>query len=301
MANLSSGCRKSGRCSCIHLYDDYTPVPGSGTSDDPYIHERPAVKCITRKNGTAIDYNATTGCFILPRHVTELVIDGRAYAPDLNGRVTLPSNLNIHLSAFKIRDPNSNVLDVTEGTLVNFIMDGDPTVGVVGNEYPVISGSSVVFPQMKVREIREDFNQTLIGTNSAGGISLNVTDGATVNLAELNFGRQKLTQYTLHLSLAIQENDASIAPGNGEYVIFKPEIVPDVTATGLSTIGELPALVWAPDNGYGHKRYSLSIGIVTSTAQSVSTAELKLTKLLSANLNGSRDIRCEFQAYLVSV
>jgi hypothetical protein len=220
--------------------------------------------------------------------------------PDLKGRLLLPSNLNINLTSFKIRDGEGAIAEIVEGTVAEIRMDGEGAVGHFDREIPTIVGKAIVLPQMKVREYRVDFNQTQIGTSEVGGIPLNIAEGDSVDLTSLQFSSQKLTQYTLNLSIAIQENASNLPATTAEYVVFKPYLDLE-NATGI-IYDEFPNLIWSPDYGFGHKRYSMTTSIRTEALQGVGASTiLRLQKKASSNLQGSRDIRCEFQAFLVSV
>lgn len=66
-------------CNCRHLYEARggEPVRGSGSLDDPYLHERPRTTClVTADNPTVpLPINAADACVALPSYVESVVID----------------------------------------------------------------------------------------------------------------------------------------------------------------------------------------------------------------------------------
>ncbi len=175
MACVSRRCAQEGRCNCTHLYDDGTPVSGSGVSDDPYLHESETFECIIDSNGIEVPIDSNR-CVTLPQNVSSILLDdGSVLMPDDDGRIQLPAE---GISSFKFLDTDLNELIISTGMTVSFMSDGQDTGVITGHTGPTIVGNNIEFPQFRSDRYKGSrtlafSGDPLVGNKFVAGIGLN--------------------------------------------------------------------------------------------------------------------------------
>ena len=251
MANCESRrCPQNGRCNCHHIYDDGSPVPGSGVSDDPYVFESPKVKEIRRPDGGEITLGSS-GCLTLDDFIESVIIETNdtVIFPDESGKLTLPEQ---GLTELLITDHTGASLTISKGDSVFFGTDGDASTDYViqGYEQPTINGNSIVFPQLK--STRFQGSGTLL---SAGQTKTNLP--TTFDLFTYNVARTKTTLY-LYSGFVKIYADQDVVLNQDDYLAFNIQIFGEggpYVVSPWSSLGSIRTMAWDRAPGSSSKNF----------------------------------------------
>lgn len=247
-------CRNAGRCSCLHVYDDGTPVPGDGSQNNPYVHAQPPIVCVLDSNGAPIPPDQNR-CITLPPYAKGLRVggpDGTILYPNANGEIIIPADF---ISGFSIFDSDGTELFVQNGGSVLYDIDGGPSqsYGLNNNEWPIITGNTVVFPTMKVVE------QAAGNIGVGSGLVLPL-DGTTVPVFDpmVPVPALKNTNYNVNLDISMQNDSPTGNPGQ------QPQNLRDFVEFEVlftfANVTQVPYAVrraiWSADYNFGYHHYS---------------------------------------------
>lgn len=165
-----ANCIGAGLCRCVHYYDDGNPVPGSGSSADPYVHEKQVITGIRDFiTGTPLLVPDGNRVITLPASVRCLydTTTDTTLTPDADGCIDITTT---GMASFGISDPDGPTSTITNGEIIRFGSDGGSLAGGF-NAYDdvVIVGEDVIIPAQKTR----------LSTNEIG---ISFVDGVTDTL-----------------------------------------------------------------------------------------------------------------------
>lgn len=269
MSNCHDYCDSEYTCNCIHVYSDGTPIPGSGTEDDPYIHEEPIYKCIKLSNGTPLVPDAT-GCVTLPDFLQCLVDASGAPLPvdDDTGCVVVPSGVMSHLV---VKDAYGNSRAFYGGDVLTVKQDGaDQTIRNI--ETPLLVGGTLYFPQLKTR------------TYSTSEVALN-RPGVT-SIGQIDFSRVKSTNFVCNATITVSQTTAPILPTSSENLEFDIKL-----KKGSSIIPIGTSLIWEPNARSGFNQYKFAFPVTRSGSAVIGNDVWTLVADIGIdNLNASRQL-----------
>lgn len=246
----SRRCAQNGRCNCHHIYDDGSPVPGSGVSDDPYVFESIAIQEVRRSNGAQI-LVGSNGCATIEDFIQSILIetDNSVIFPDESGVLMLPEQ---GLTELLITDYSGATLNVSKGDTIFFGTDGDNSTDYViqGYEQPTIVGSSIIFPQLKSTRYQ--------GTGTLLSVGQTKADlPTTFDLFTHNVARTKTTAFLYSGQVKI-EADRDVVLNQDDYLAFSLQIFGEGGFTVVSpftSLGFIRTLIWDRCPGHSSKNF----------------------------------------------
>lgn len=271
----SERCKGAGLCSCTHLYNDGTAVPGSGSINDPYVHEKAAINCVLDPNGVPLPVDGNR-CVILPQTAQSVDVNGSSLTPNSLGQIVIPEDF---IQEFTFTDSSGSSLAVNDGTIVNLAGDGDASQGyaTIDADTPTIVGNNIVFPQIKV--IRET-RGALLPLPSSNTINLPTPGNSSVLFAAgIPLTKTKATNYTLHVGLGIMQSSViGNAPGAGEEYVYRLDVIYTSNGTAQNVIPIGSAKSWTPNlgRGYDHNTHSVAFSEPGPPIPSAPTAQINV-------------------------
>lgn len=184
-------------CSCRHIDDTGSPVQGSGSIVDPYVHESPRFVSIKDPNNNDIALNINeNNCVVLPRTVRRVILasNGTQLTPNSLGHIpwpdfmnsftveasdvdyanpqparvtqTISSNTTQTLVVTSIGTPESNISTLFSDGGIGTVLQGDVALEV-GNS-PSVPEALVSVPQLRtasnlINQIDYPFTQIGLG------------------------------------------------------------------------------------------------------------------------------------------
>jgi len=255
-------CRGNGICRCLIQYDDGTVLPGSGSSNDPYIIPKPPFSCIVGPDGSILEPNAA-GCVRLPQIVTcILTSEGELITPDEDGCITIPSSDCIR--SFFIEDEVNGRILVSDNSTVTFALDPTFTRDKIE-----IVGETVFFPRLKTEEFRRSNVQVQIPANGRAVVG-------QVDLSHLS-----PTQFFIQSIVDIEQVTGATAPNPNEYIQF--DVCLDGGSQGTILLSE--GYRWYPNMGNGYRQVNGLAAPYATTGTSPDIYDLVIKNIDSSTTN----------------
>jgi len=280
MSNSNDWCAEQLTCTCVHVYSDGTPLEGSGTSDDPYIHELPFYRCMKLSDGTEITPD-DTGCITLPDYLT-CILDQDGNPLPINpdtGCFVVPSKVMSHLI---IKDGYGEERAYYGGDTIKFYLDGQS--GSVNNiELPFLIGDVLYLPQLKVRE-----------NNTSSPIGFTAT---SIQVGTINLNRIKATNFDADIVLSLSQNTATLAHIAGDSATFKVYMINQFDPSTEILIQD--NLVWEPNLNSGQRQYVFNEHIYRPGNSTTDTWQLWV-EVTSSTLQPGRTLQLDYANIVTS-
>ena len=171
-----ANCIGAGLCRCVHYYDDGNPVSGSGSSADPYVHEKQVITSIRDFiTGTPLLVADTNRVITLPASVRCLydASNDITHTPDASGCVTITTT---GMTNFTLGDGDASTTVITNGETVRFGTDGGGLTGYNNNGYDDVqlSGNDIIIPTLKTRSTTNFAGLSFSGAVLNDQVTMNV-------------------------------------------------------------------------------------------------------------------------------
>lgn len=276
----------SASCNCVIVYDNGSPVAGSGTPTDPYVIEVTRINTINDYNGTLIVPDSA-GAVTLPLY-TKCLKDELGNSIAINSTTGCATITATGMTSFNILDSFNISHTIGNASIVKMTIQGDLAVNsgnpIAGEGVQWVgAGNVLVLPAMTVRA-----QETTTAT------ALTLTNGAVTNLAAIDIGSPTnfRKNKTAHVVASIIQSSAALTPVLGEQLQFEIALVRLSNPTQKIIVGKG---FWSPNYATGYQNYS-GAGRVTGN-ELVDTWQLKFT-CISNTLSASRTLSVNYSNIL---